>query len=154
VPAEDLEAAVAEFKGQPYFPQVAFAIRTRLLDRLGDAGHPEATATVTETSEDGEVTLDFEVHAGPRVSIAGIEVRGTQRMDADFVKERLRLQPGDRWSTTADRASETALQRSSLFDKVRLALVAPEPGAPAAEVPAGDEPRTLLVEVGGAPLRE
>src|SRR5262249_3725976 len=154
VPAEDLERAVADFAGQPYFPQVAFAIRTRLLDRLGEAGHPEATASFTEHAENGAVELDFEMHAGPRVAIAGVKVSGTQRMDPDFVKERLKLKPGDRWSTSADRASETALQRSSLFDKVHLALEPPEPGAPVADTPPGDEPRTLAVEVEEAPLRE
>ena len=154
LPAEELEAWVAGFTGQPYFPQVAFAVRTRLLDRLGDAGHPDATATFTERSEDGEVELDFEVQAGPRVTITAVEVSGTSRMDPDFVRERVELKPGDRWSTSEDRASETALQRSKIFDGVRLALEASDPAAPGAEVPPGDEGRVLRVEVEEAPLRE
>lgn len=154
LPAEELEQWVAEFTGQPYFPQVAFAVRTRLLDRLGDAGHPEATATFTERSVDGAVELDFELQAGPRVTITAVEVSGTSRMDPDFVRERVKLKPGDRWSTSADRASETALQRSSLFDGVRLALAASDPAASEVPVPPGDEARTLQVEVVEAPLSE
>jgi outer membrane protein insertion porin family len=154
LPAEELEQSMAEFVGQPYFPQVAFAVRTRLLDRVGDAGYPEATATFSERSEQGAVELGFTVQCGPRVGIADVKVHGTSRMSEEFVKERLRLHPGDRWSTSADRASETALQRSSLFDKVRLALETPEPGEPASELQPGDAPRTLVVEVEEAPLRE
>lgn len=147
LPKEDLQLAVSDFLGKPYFPQVAYAARQRLLDRLGAAGYPDARVTVTErhVAGGGDVELDFDVQAGPRTVVEAVRVEGLQRTDESFVRKRVQLKPGDPWNAEAERESETALLRSGLFRHVRLALLPPEPGAP--DDASGAETRTLLVEL-------
>ncbi len=147
LPVEELQRAVADFLGQPYFPQVAYAARQRLIDRLGAAGHPEARVLVSErrAGGPGEVELHFDVAAGPRAIVRAVEVTGLSRTDEAFVRERVALRAGEPWSATAERESRTALDRSGLFKRVRLELSPREagPDAPASAV----ESRALVVEL-------
>jgi outer membrane protein assembly complex protein YaeT len=148
LPVEELQLAVSDFLGQPYFPQVAYAARQRLIDRLGAAGHAQPRVIVSERRgpDGGDVELDFDVQAGPRALVEAVRVEGLSRTDEDFVRKRVALKPGDPWSAAAERESETALLRSGLFKRVRLALEPPAAGVdPHADAPA--ESRTLLVEL-------
>ncbi|HEX5012231.1 MAG TPA: BamA/TamA family outer membrane protein [Planctomycetota bacterium] len=158
VPAEALRREVDEFVGQPYFPQVGFAMRERLREKLGAAGYPDAVVTFAEQRDDGngDVTLDFDVQAGPLVAIAAVRVAGTGRTEPGFVRERVALKPGDTWNTPAERDSYSTLHHSGLFKRVHIALETPDAAelAAAGTLPAGAEPRALAVDVEEGPQRE
>ena len=158
IPLPELQGEVAEFVGKPYFPQVGFSVRERLIDRLGVNGYPDAVVTYEEQSDDttGDVVLNYDVQSGPLVAVAAVRVEGTGRTDEEFVRKRVELQPGQAWSKLAERDSYAALHRAQLFSNVHMALQPAEPAEVQAvgELPQGAEPRALVVEVTEGPQRE
>jgi outer membrane protein insertion porin family len=158
VPMDELRSEVEEFIGQPYFPQVAFAVRERLLERLGAVGFPDAVVTSNEQRDDvtGDAVLAYAVQPGPLVAVAAIRVTGASRTEDDFVRDRVAMQPGALWSTPSERETYADLHRSGLFTRVRMALAPATPAevASAGPLPAGAEPRALEVELEEGAHRE
>jgi outer membrane protein insertion porin family len=123
-PESELRSEVDDFLDRPYFPQVAFAARGRLLEFYGARGHAEATVDFEEVRDDatGDVGLLFRIEAGPRLSVAGIRIEGLERTETAFLLQRLAFHTGDTWSTAAQRRSYTALHRSGLFEGISIEL--------------------------------
>jgi len=151
VPPAELRASVAEFLGEPFFPQVAFAIRARLADRLGASGHPEAQVEFEQTldEESGAVELLYRCEAGPRVGVAAIAIEGQGGTATSFVLARLDLHEGAPWSLEDERSSYAALYRSGLFRRIELELArGADTSAQTADVAADAPPPP------GAPIEE
>jgi len=110
--------------GQPYTSRTRLVVRARAAQIFGDRGFPDADVTVTVQADPatGAVTLALEVAAGPQVTIAGVEVRGNQRTQPDFIRERLRLKPGDRYNRSLETESFNELYRAGVFSKVEIDL--------------------------------
>ena len=123
-PEQDLQEQVADFLDRPYFPQVAFAARARLVEFYGARGYAEAAVDFEEVRDDGsgDVGLLFRITAGEKLSVSDIRVSGLERTDPDFLLARLAFGPGDTWSTAAQRESYEALHRSGLFDSISIQL--------------------------------
>jgi outer membrane protein assembly complex protein YaeT len=142
---------LAGYLGQPYFPQVGFAARARLLEFYGARGHPDARVTFDERRDDttGAVVLAFTIVPGPVVTITRIDVDGIVRTEQEFVLERLALKAGEEWSTEKERQSEADLYRSGLFRSLSVELE-PADGAERALQVTVDErlPREYFLEPG------
>jgi outer membrane protein assembly complex protein YaeT len=130
--------ALAGYLDEPYFPQVGFAARARLLEFYAARGHPDARVAFDEQRDEttGAVVLTMSVEPGPVVTVSRIDVDGIERTQEAFVLERLALRPGETWSAEKQRQSEADLYRSGLFRTLRVEL---EPGEGAS--------RALQVEV-------
>jgi outer membrane protein assembly complex protein YaeT len=122
---EDLQRQTT---GQPYTSRTRLVVKARVAEILGGLGFPDAVVNVAARTEasPGAVTLVAEVAPGPRVTIAGIDVRGNQRTRPEFIRERLKLKPGDPYDLAAEKESFDALYRSGVFSKVEIDLVKTE----------------------------
>ena len=147
---EDVSAGLQSLRdamvGQAYNRSLRLVAQSRLEEIYGDEGYADIDVTMDETrlpAPEG-IRLDAAVASGPRVTIDEIEVRGAQKTDPAFIRRRLKLAPGDRYSLTKERESFRALYRTGLFSKVDLFLE--EPGASGR--------RILVVAVSEAPTRE
>ena len=132
--------------GQPYNRSLRLVVQSRLEEIYGDQGYADMEVAFDEMrlpAPEG-IRLEAVVTSGPMVVIDRIEVRGAQKTDPDFIRRRLKLAPGDRYSLAKERESFRALYRTGLFSKVDLFLE--EPGASGR--------RTLVVAVTEAPTRE
>jgi outer membrane protein insertion porin family len=68
-----------------------------------ERGYALARATAAMDDRDGVRHVRFEVHEGPRVIVAGVEITGSTEVPAGQLLKRMRLQPG-RWFSTPFRA--------------------------------------------------
>jgi outer membrane protein assembly factor BamA len=62
------------------------------------------------------------IDSGPQITIAAVEIRGNQRTRPDFIRNRIRLKPGDRYDLTLQKESFRDLYRSGIFSKVDFTL--------------------------------
>lgn len=120
----ELEALNRATVGQPYTSRTKLVVRARAAEILGDRGFPDADVGVAVRTDPatGVVTLVVDVAAGPPVTIAGIDVRGNQRTQPEFIRERLRLKPGDRYDRSLEKESFNELYRAGVFSKVAIDL--------------------------------
>jgi len=128
-----IEAIGRELVDQPYIRRKNMILRSRLLNAYKDLGYAFASIDVSERSElsTGDVFLEARVDSGPVVTIARIDVRGNQDIRESFIRNRLRLKPGDRYSTKKERESFRSLYRTGLFTNVDLRLEPLDSGAQA-----------------------
>jgi outer membrane protein assembly complex protein YaeT len=143
---QELEVLRQASVGQPYTSRTKLVTRARAAEILGDRGFPDADVAVAVRAEPatGAVTLVLDVAAGPQVTIAGIDVRGNQRTRPEFIRERLRLKPGDRYDRSLEKESFNELYRAGVFSKVEIGL----------EKTAAEEKRILVVTVEEMPSQE
>ncbi|RMH01050.1 MAG: hypothetical protein D6702_12415 [Planctomycetota bacterium] len=142
--AAELEEILARFRGAPFFPRRAYELRTAVVEAYGNAGFPDTTVEVEEERNPatGAVRLTLHVVEGPKVTIAGVDIRGNERTTAAFIRSRLRLRKGDPWTLRAEHASFKQLFATGLFRRIRLGLE-------------GDGPeRILAVQVEEAKAKE
>ena len=66
--------------------------------------------------------LESKISSGPRVTITAIEVRGNERTRPDFIRNRMRLKPGDRYNLALQKKSFRDLYRTGIFSKVDFEL--------------------------------
>jgi outer membrane protein assembly complex protein YaeT len=149
VPADarqGLDELRAAFIDQPYTSRSRLVARARAAEILGGQGFPDASVAAEARMESapGAVTLLLDVAPGPRVTIAGIEVRGNQRTRAEFIRERIRLKPGERYHRLLEKESFDALYAAGIFSKVEIQL----------EKTADEERRILVVTVAELPSQE
>ena len=132
--------------GQPYTSRTRLVVKARLADILGGLGFPDAVVNIAVRTDpaSGAVALSAEVAPGPRVTIAGIEVRGNQRTRPEFIRERLKLKPGDPYDLAREKESFNALYRAGVFSKVEIDL----------EKTAAEDQRILVVTVTETPSQE
>jgi outer membrane protein assembly complex protein YaeT len=143
---ETLKESRQEFIGKPYFARRKLILRSRLLEIYGNLGYPDAQVDVTETQgiEPGMVVLSAEITKGPRVTVSEIKIRGNDRTRPNFIRNRLRLKPGDRFSLRRQQRSFRELYKTGLFSKVDLHLEKQE----------GTDEWPLVVEVTESPAKE
>ena len=135
-----------ELIGKPYFTRRRLILQSRLLEIYGNLGYPNALVDVTEKqgAEPGLVVLAAEITKGPWVTISEILIRGNDKTKKKFIRNRLRLQPGDRFSLNQQQKSFRELYKTGLFSKVDLHLEQRE----------GTDRWPLVVEVTEAPAKE
>ena len=110
--------------GQPYFNRKKLLFQTGILEVYGNHGYPDAVVEVKRQSgkEPGQVVLDVSINSGPQITIAAVEIRGNQRTRPAFIRNRIRLKPGDRYSLALQKKSFRDLYRTGIFSKVDFAL--------------------------------
>lgn len=141
-----LKLLAESLEGKPYVPRRKLALRNGIVEIFGNLGYPDADAVVAENagSEPGDVILDAEIKPGPLVNISGITIAGAEKTKDGFIRSRVEIQPGDKFTLKAKRESFRKLYRSGLFSKVDVSLA--EGTSPNA--------RNLVVNVEEAPSRE
>ena len=120
----DLEKIRRDLVGQPYFSRQKLLLKTRVLEVCGNFGYPDAVVDIEDRAGDqkGPVVLVANLSSGPRVSIAAVDVRGNERTRASFIRNRIRLEPGDRYDLALQKASFRDLYRTGIFTKVDFEL--------------------------------
>jgi outer membrane protein assembly complex protein YaeT len=144
--APELEDLKRTTVGQPYTSRTKLVTRARAVEILGDKGFSDAGVGVDVRTDPatGAVTLVLDVVAGPLVTIADIEVRGNQRTQPEFIRERLRLKPGARYDRSLEKESFNQLYRTGVFSKVEIGL----------EKTNAEDRRILVVTVEEMPSQE
>jgi len=120
----DLDKKRRDLIGQPYFNRQKLILQTGILEAYGNHGYPDATVEIERrsTAEAGQVVLDAIINSGPRVTIEAVEISGNQRTHADFIRNRIRLKPGDTYDLTLQKESFRDLYRTGIFSKVDFEL--------------------------------
>jgi len=141
-----LENPRQELIGKPYFRRRRLILQSRLIEICGNLGYPNAEVNIQEQqgAEPGMVVLTAEITPGPRITISEIIVRGNEKTSKKFIRNRLRLKPGDRFDFERQQKSFRQLYKTGLFSKVDLHLEQRE----------GTDQWPLVVEVIEAPAKE
>ncbi len=113
-----------ELIGRPYFNRQKLILQAGILEIYGNTGYPDAAVEIERRSagEPGQVVLDAFIHSGLKITIAAIEIRGNQRTHSDFIRNRIRLKPGDRYDLALQKESFRDLYRTGIFSKVDFEL--------------------------------
>ena len=126
----DVPAEVRDkFDLAPGAPAVAadvLAAQQRLLTAIREAGYPLAKVDLPPVNlrpADDTMDVTFRVAAGPRADIGPITITGLQSMNEDYVRRRLLLRQGQRFSPSAIEAARADLSSVGVFSVVRI-----EPG--------------------------
>lgn len=125
-----LRAARSELIGKSYFPRRKQGLRSRVLDTYGNLGYPDVRVEVEVRGPGprGDTTLLVTISSGPLVTISGVKVRGNERTRTSFIKEHLRLRPGDRYDAAKIQESFRELYKTGLFSRVNLDLAKTDVG--------------------------
>ncbi len=142
---EPLAALQEALTGQPMIARRRSILQNRIEEIFAEQGRPDTTAAVRQVSAgvDGAVVLAVEITSGEVVSIRQITVGGNERTRESFIRSRIQMRPGERYSRTAERETFRELYRTGLFSNVSVELSEEK----------GPE-RTLSVVVVEAPARE
>ena len=144
--AEKLHVLRQEMVGNAYNRSQHLVVQSRLEEIYGNLGYAEMQVSLEEKrlpAPDG-ILLEAAITSGERVTINDIQVRGNIKTKSDFIRRRIKLEPGDRYTLKGERDSFRSLYRTGLFSKVDLRLE--NQGRPAE--------RTLVVSVVEGPSRE
>jgi translocation and assembly module TamA len=109
--------------GAPAVAADVLAAQQRLLTAIREAGHPLAKVDLPPVSlRPAENLLDvtFHVTAGPYADIGQIRITGLNTMHEDYVRRRLLLRPGQRFSPTQIAAAREDLASLGVFSVVRV----------------------------------
>ncbi len=109
--------------GAPAIAADVLAAQGRLLTALREAGHPLATVDlppVTLQPADNTLNVTFRVAAGPYADIGPITITGLKSMNEEYVRRRLLLQQGQRFSPTAIEKARADLSAIGVFSVVRI----------------------------------
>jgi translocation and assembly module TamA len=112
--------------GAPAVAADVLAAQQRLLMAIREAGHPLAKVELPPVDlHPGEHLLDvaFRVTEGPYADIGAIQITGLKTMNEDYVRRRLLLRSGQRYSPTQLQAAREDLAGIGVFSVVRI-----EPG--------------------------
>jgi len=120
----DLDRIRQELIGTPYFNRKKLLLQTQVLEVYGNHGFADAVVNVKrQTSEKPEqVVLDVSINSGPLITISAIEIRGNQRTRPGFIRNRIRLKPGDRYDLALQKESFRDLYKTGIFPKVDFEL--------------------------------
>jgi len=122
VPA-DARAKLGLAPGQPALAAEVLAGQGRLLTAIRDDGYPLAKVDMPPaTLHLAQSVLDvaFDVRTGPQASLGPIAITGLQHMHESFVRRRLLLHPGERFSPDAIDKARQDLQALGVFSVVRI----------------------------------
>jgi outer membrane protein insertion porin family len=144
--AGELEALARRERGTTYTSQAVGSLCSRAAELFAERGYPDIRVRPSNEAfgEGDEVSLELSVEPGPLVTIAAIDVRGTERVDRELVLSRVAFREGRRWRASDERDSLRELFRTGLFSSVELDLEGEGEG----------EARTLVVRVREALSRE
>ena len=119
-----MEEIRRELIDRPYVRRNKIFLQSRLLNAYQNAGYAYVQAEVIEKAGPalGDILLEAAVTSGPVVTISEIDVRGNLQTREAFIRGRLRLQPGDRYSVAMRQESFRALYKTGLFSEVDLIL--------------------------------
>jgi len=122
--AADLHSLRESLVGQAYNRSLRLVVQSRLEEIYGDRGYADMEVALDEKRLPAPqgIRLEAAIASGPMVTIDRIAVRGAQKTDPDFIRRRVKLKPGDRYSLAKERGSFRALYRTGLFSKVELFL--------------------------------
>ena len=112
--------------GAPAVAADVLAAQQRLLTAIREAGHPLAKVELPPVDlHPGEHLLDvtFRVTEGPYADIGAIQITGLKTVNEDYVRRRLLLRSGQRYSPTQLQAAREDLAGIGVFSVVRI-----EPG--------------------------
>jgi outer membrane protein insertion porin family len=132
--------------GKAYNRSQRLVVQSRLEEIYGNLGYADMQVRLEEKrlpAPDG-ILLEAAITSGESVTISDIQVRGNIKTKPDFIRRRIKFEPGDRYSLKGERDSFRSLYRTGLFSKVDLLLE--DQGRPAE--------RTLVVSVVEGPSRE
>jgi len=120
----ELDKIRRDLIGQPYFNRRKILLRSGIVEVYGNYGYPDAEVEIDRRSaaDPGQVVLDASISSGRQVSIAAVEIRGNQRTRAGFIRNRIRLKSGDRYSLALQQQSFRDLYRTGIFAKVDFKL--------------------------------
>jgi outer membrane protein insertion porin family len=144
--AEGLHALRREMVGKAYSRSHRLVVQSRLEEIYGNLGYADMQASLEEKrlpAPDG-ILLEAAIASGESVTISDVQVRGHIKTKPDFIRRRIKFEPGDRYTLKGERDSFRSLYRTGLFSKVDLLLE--DQGRPAE--------RTLVVSVIEGPSRE
>jgi outer membrane protein assembly complex protein YaeT len=121
---DDLDKIRRDLINQPYFKRQRLLLQTRILEVCGNYGYPDAVVEIDRHTgqEQGMVVLEAKISSGLRISIAALEIRGNERTRPNFIRNRMRLKPGDRYNLAMQKESFRDLYRTGIFSKVDFEL--------------------------------
>jgi outer membrane protein assembly factor BamA len=122
VPAAKARALVQLTEGGPFDYDTFEEAKAELVQLLEDAGYARVAldARVVADRTHAQATAEYVFDAGPRCTFGAIELEGADGMLGDAVRARLSFATGDRYSTSALLATQTALYRFGRFSVVRV----------------------------------
>ena len=109
--------------GDPAVAADVLAAQQRLLTAIREAGHPLAKVDlppVTLQPADNTLDVTFRVAAGPYANIGPITITGLKTVNEDYIRRRLLLEQGQRFSPTKIEAARADLTATGVFSVVRI----------------------------------
>ncbi|MDE2332981.1 MAG: BamA/TamA family outer membrane protein [Rhodospirillales bacterium] len=116
-------AAIGLHAGQPAVAADVLAAQARLQTALLAEGYALASVPTPRAYENpGRHTLDivFDVTAGPRVDLGAIRLEGLHAVAQGFIRHRLLVHPGQRFSPQAIDRAQADLQSLGVFSSVAV----------------------------------
>jgi translocation and assembly module TamA len=95
----------------------------RLVELWQQRGHPKAQVTTREIVADHQsktVDVTLVVEPGPAAQLGVIEVNGTERMNANFVRRQTGINPGEPYDPDTLKLARERLQRLGVFSSVAV----------------------------------
>ncbi|MBL8708620.1 MAG: outer membrane protein assembly factor [Rhodospirillaceae bacterium] len=109
--------------GDPARAADILAERERLMNAILDRGHPFARVDLQPALVDhatGAVAVVFEIDPGPRAAMGAVTVRGLEKVNPDFMRNRTAFAPGQLYQPAALAALREDLRSLDVFDSVKV----------------------------------
>jgi len=119
----DARAKLGLAAGQPALAAGVLAAQARLLTAIQDDGYPLAKVDLPPATlypDQNLLDVTFAVTTGGRAPLGPITITGLRNMHEAFVRRRLLLHPGERFSPAAIAAAQQDLQSLGVFSVVRI----------------------------------
>jgi outer membrane protein insertion porin family len=131
MPENDLKYLASRLQssaGEPYSAANIAADRDFILSYYYNNGYPDATFDWTQTPGEGanRVNLKYTLHAGKRVYVRSVLLRGLKTTRETLVDKRISPKPGDPLSQQSIAASQQKLYDLGIFSKVETAIQNPD----------------------------
>ena len=119
-----LDGLNREMVDQPYTRRLDLVVKARAGEVLGNLGYPEPAIDVHNRLPEGPGPVDLEVDIakGPLVTIQDIRIQGVGQTREEFIRNRMKLKPGDRFNLALERESSSELFKSGVFSKCDIEL--------------------------------
>jgi translocation and assembly module TamA len=134
LPAEPLAALSGLGIGDPYDPERVAQAALRVRDHFLGLGHPSVRVRADTRREGPDLVAVFHVAAGPKVTVAGVEIAGAPHTRASLVRRQVTLKPGDPLDPRKLAEVERRLLELGIFSRATI-------------VPSDENPSTLRVEL-------
>ena len=118
----DIPAQLGLEPGQPAMSAPVLAAQTRLRDALRSDGYPLVNVPIPDAvlhPDQNRLDVDFKPVTGPLADIGPISINGLKDMNESFVRERLMLHQGQRFTPQAIEAARQDLSSIGVFSVVR-----------------------------------